>query len=103
MAIYQLAGEGLQSIDRVSFKAREAGVLLPSQEHIAVQAEQLVRGSAHLGIVALVDEATGYQEARARKALEEYLGKQLRAYAASWAKRFPDEYYIQIYRLKGWE
>jgi hypothetical protein len=44
--------------------ARSAGVLQKQQEHIARQAEILVRGFAGIGIIALIDEATGYQRDR---------------------------------------
>jgi hypothetical protein len=51
------------------------------QEHIAKQAEILVRGFAGVGIIALVDEATGYQQDRARDALsrilEAFIAKEL--------------------------
>src|SRR5262249_8768248 len=76
--------------------------LRPAQLQIAKQAEILVRSLSKVGIVALVDEVTGYQEVRPRDALQQYLeiviGKEL----ASWAKTFPDEFYENIYKLKGW-
>jgi len=52
--------------------------------------------------VALVDEATGYQEIRDRLALQAILDRFLRKELAAWAKRFPDEFYQQIFRLRGW-
>jgi hypothetical protein len=42
-------------------KARDAGLLHPWQGHIADRCYQIVLGLANVGIVALVDEATGYQ------------------------------------------
>lgn len=42
---------------------------------VAKKAEILVRGLATIGIIALVDEATGYQDIRARKALNQILDK----------------------------
>ena len=50
----------------------------------------------------MVDEATGYQEVRPRDALQSYLQKIIRKELAAWAKRFPDEFYENIYKLKGW-
>ena len=82
--------------------ARQAGNLHYQQEHIADRCEMLVRAFAKLGIVALVDEATGYQEVRDRLALQAILDKYLRDELAAWAKRFPDEFYQQIFRLRGW-
>src|SRR5690606_26546861 len=46
--------------------ARAAGTLPQNQQHIAIQAEILTRGLARVGIVALVDEATGYQDVRTK-------------------------------------
>jgi len=48
-------------------QARKDGKLQSQQMHIAEQCEILVRGFARVGIIALVDEATGYQDYRSRK------------------------------------
>ena len=50
----------------------------------------------------MVDEATGYQEVRDRDSLHKILDLYLLADRAKWAKRFPDEFYKQIFRLRGW-
>lgn len=42
-------------------RARDDGILTARQELLAAQCEILARGFMHVGIVALVDEATGYQ------------------------------------------
>ncbi len=82
-------------------EARKAGKLQKQQEHIAQQAEVLVRGFARVGIIALVDEATGYQRDRERdalaKILEAFVAKELQPYV----KTFPPEYYEQMFRLRG--
>ena len=81
--------------------ARAAGVLQKQQQHIAERAEILVRGFARVGIIALVDEATGFQRDRAKDALarilEAFVAKELQP----WVKTFPDEYYAQMFRLRG--
>jgi hypothetical protein len=87
----------------VFIKADEANKLTKAQKHIAAQARILFDGLADVGIVALVDEATGYQNVRPRDALQAYLDKILRRELAAWSKKFPDEFYINIYRLKGWK
>jgi P63C domain len=71
--------------------------------HIIQACDIVMRGLAHVGIVALVDEATGYQEIRDKKALQEILDKYLLKEFAAWAKRFPDEFYKQMFRLRGWQ
>jgi hypothetical protein len=64
--------------------------------------DMLMRGLAHIGIIALVDEATGYQDIRDRLALQDILDKFLQKEFAAWAKRFPDEFYREMFRLRGW-
>jgi hypothetical protein len=92
----------LPQVLEVWLQARDAGALLATQTHMAARADVLMRALAKVGIIALVDEATGYQEVRDRKALQAILDKYLRAEFAAWAKRFPDEFYKEIFRLRGW-
>jgi hypothetical protein len=80
--------------------ANRAGVL--KNPVAAKTAEILLRGLARVGIVALVDEATGYQEIRPKDALQQYLEMIVAKELAAWVKTFPDEFYENIYRLKGW-
>lgn len=88
---------------QVFIEAYNAGALSKMQIHIAEKCMSLVKGFAIIGIIALIDEATGYQEIRDRKALQEILDKYLRKEYAAWAKRFPDDFYQQIFRLRGWQ
>ena len=91
--------EILPKVCDVFLDAQKADALTRSQLHIAERAMILIRGLAHVGIAALVDEATGYQEVRDRKALRAILDKFLRKEFATWAKRFPDEVHHQVCRL----
>ncbi|MBY3222202.1 P63C domain-containing protein [Rhizobium laguerreae] len=84
-------------------EARKAGALRKDQMHIADHSEILIRGLARVGIIALVDEVTGYQEVRDRRALEEILNKFIGDELRKWTKTFPDDYFLQIFRLKGWQ
>lgn len=95
--------EVLPSICEVFIEADRMGKLSENQKHIAERARMLYRGFAKLGIIALVDEATGYQQIRARDALQAYLEKFIRKELAAWVKTFPDEFFQQIYRLKRWK
>jgi hypothetical protein len=87
----------------VWLKAREAGALQAQQLAKAQHAEILIRGLAQTAIVALIDEATGYEKVRPQGALQAYLELVIRKELAAWAKRFPDEFYENIYRLRGWK
>ena len=82
--------------------ARKAKVLTPKQEAIAAQCEILTRSFAKVGIIALIDEVTGYQEVRDRLALQAILDRYLTKEKAKWAKTFPDEFYEHMFRLRNW-
>lgn len=93
----------LQDLCEAILTARDAGVMTTEHEQRYVQqADILIRSFARVGIVALVDEATGYQAERPRDALQSYLEVLVRKELAVWAKKFPDEFYENIYKLRGW-
>lgn len=94
------AAELLPKVCEVFVRAEP--VLLKTQLHIVQRAKVLIIGLASTGIVALVDEATGYQSERPQNALQAYLEAVIRKELAAWVKRFPDEFYENIYKLKGW-
>jgi hypothetical protein len=96
------AAELLPKVCEVFLKAEDNSALDKRQDHIHRRAKILIRGLASVGIVALVDEATGYQDVRPQQALQAYLEKIIRKELAAWAKKFPDEFYENIYKLKGW-
>lgn len=84
-------------------KAREENVLHIAQVPTAAKAEILVRSLAQLGITALVDEATGYQDVRVKDALQQIFDKLLLEEAKKYQVTFPLELYKQWFRLNGWE
>lgn len=83
-------------------EAKKKGTLFKSQYHIAERAEMLIRAFAKVGIIALVDEATGYQDVRDRNALYKILEAYISPTLLPWTKRFPDEFYKEMFRLNGW-
>lgn len=85
----------------VVLAARRAGALPARQAQVAEQCEVLVRGFARVGIIALVDEATGYQKERARDALAQILEAFVAKELQPWVKTFPTDYYEQLFRLRG--
>lgn len=95
--------ELIPAVCDVWLKARDADVLTAQQKIIARRADILMRGLAQVGIAALVDEATDYQPIRDHDALQAILDKYLRKELAIWAKTFPDEFYEQMFRLRGWQ
>ena len=97
-----IKAEIIPKICDVWIDAKDHGKLGSRQARIAEKAMLLMRALAHVGIIALVDEATGYQEVRDRKALHDILETYLLPERARWAKRFPDKFYQHIFRLRGW-
>lgn len=78
------------------------GVPIPGQSrHVVTACDIIMRALAHVGIAGLVDEATGFQDERAKNALaailEAFVAKELR----KWVKTFPLEFYKELCRLKG--
>jgi len=90
----------LPEICEVIIDADRAGELRDKNQ--ALVADSLLRGFARIGVIALVDEATGYQDDRARDALEKILTEFLTEERQKWAKTFPLDFYREIYRLRGW-
>jgi hypothetical protein len=95
--------EILPIICDIYLQARQDSVLLPQQEEMAFASEILVRSLSKVGIIALIDEATGYQEERERDELQKLLSLYVREEFLPWTRRFPLDFYREMFRLKGWE
>lgn len=95
--------ELLPQVCDLFMEAKNQGLLTAQQMSIAESSEMLIRALAKVGIVALVDEATGFQIDRERDELHRLLSVYLSEERLAWAKRFPNEFYKQVYRLKGWK
>lgn len=94
--------EILPQVCEIYLKAREQDILRANQIKFAKSCEILVRGLARIGIIALIDEATGYQRERAKLALAEILEKFIAQELQAWTRTFPLEFYEQIFRLNRW-
>ena len=62
----------------------------------------MIRSLAKVGVIALVDEATGYERIREENALAKILDRLIAKELNPWTKVFPFEFYEQIFRLRGW-
>lgn len=93
----------LPMVCEVYLSARREGALKKSQEHIAAACEILQSGLARVGIIALIDEATGFQYDRPRRDLEEYLKTFLSESLRRWVRTFPADYFKHLCRLRGVE
>ena len=95
--------ELLPSVCYVFIDALEANALKLNQLHIADRAKLLIRGFATVGIIALIDEATGYQDTRMKDALEIIFNQYLLDKAKKYTVTYPLELYKQWFRLNNWE
>jgi hypothetical protein len=77
--------------------------LTTRQISMAVKASMFLVACAKVGLDALVDEATGYQEFRERDALQVKLRAYLEKEMRKWEKTFPDDLWIEFGRLTNWK
>lgn len=91
----------LVDICKVIIKASEAGKLPPTQDSLVAQARIIVQALAKVGVVALIDEATGYQVERSPTALRILIQHYIEEEKREWDKQFPDDYYNELNRLYG--
>ncbi len=93
--------EILVDVCKAVARAGNAGKLVAAQESMLHQATAIINALATVGIVALIDEATGYQGERSPEALrllvDAYIAKEMR----EWEKQFPDDFYIHLNRVYG--
>jgi len=82
---------------------KSAGLLQPKYDIYATQAEIIIRSVAKVGIIALIDEVTGYQNTRVADELNKFFNKFLLEEAKKYEVTFPLELYQQWFRLNGWE
>lgn len=94
----------LRGLCKVYMDARRQGVLLQSQMRFAIISESLLLALSDVGIVALINEATGYDKVRDRgtEELQRFLKEVLREEAAKWVKTFPDSFFEMIYKMNRW-
>ena len=91
----------LVEICELYLEARRQKLLKPSQQKLAMQAEIILRSCAKIGIIALIDEATGYQQVRKKRALQIKFQAFIAEDMQDWAQMFPPEFWVELARLEG--
>jgi hypothetical protein len=91
--------EDLIDICQMYIQARNDGMLHDSQKHLAIQADVIVNAFAKTGVIAVIDEATGYQKYRNKDALRVLVEAYVIQEAKKWVKEFPDEFFIELDRI----
>jgi hypothetical protein len=74
-----------------------SGTLVPNTAEVALMCFRSQDDAIEMQL-----RSTGYQEIRPKDALQAYLEKLVAKDLAAWATKFPDEFYENIYKLKGW-
>jgi hypothetical protein len=82
-------------------RARDDKRLTGGQVRLAKQAEIITRACAKVGIIALIDEATGYQAFRQKQDLQLKLQAFIAEDMQEWARMFPSEFWFELARLEG--
>lgn len=91
----------LVDICKAIVRAGNAQKLTQSQEGLAEQARVLLQAFAKIGVTALIDEATGFQQVRDPMALRFLVQQYIEEEKREWQKQFPDDYYDELNRLYG--
>lgn len=79
--------------------AAVAGETREQQGPMVAAAIRISRGLSEVGLTALIDEATGFQEQREPGDLQALLLRLVQAERTEWKRRFDAEFFIELYRL----
>lgn len=93
--------EILVEVCKAVIRANESGKLSKAQEPMARQAMSIINALAKVGIVSLIDEATGYQTERSPDALRLMVQAYIEQEKREWEKEFPDDFYMTLNKVYG--
>jgi len=91
----------LIEVAKAIIAADQAGALNRTQQGFAARAQALINATSKIGVVALIDEATGYQQIRDPNALRILVQQYIEQEKREWEKQFPDAYYDELNRIYG--
>jgi P63C domain len=92
--------EALTKFCELMMQAKDKSLLSTDRQFIvAVQAKVLYDAFAKVGLVALIDEATGYQQIRDPSALRLLVQQYIAQEKREWDKQFPDSFYDGLNRM----
>jgi len=84
--------------------ARDTGSLTTDKQiAIAIKASMFLSACSKIGLIALIDEATGYQYERQQDALQVKLRLFLEEEMRKWERTFPEELWMEFGRLTHWD
>lgn len=82
---------------------RMANATLKQYGHVIEACDALTRGLARRGIIAMVDDATGYRANQAKEDMLRVIAQYIAPNLLSWTRKFPPEFFEEIYRLYDWD
>jgi hypothetical protein len=100
---YGFDSDTLIDIAEAVIQADNAGTLQTQQAAIAHQCRVITSSLTRLGLIALIDEATGYQTKRESDELQQILSAYLLPEHRPWMQTIPPEFTKEIYRVYGWK
>lgn len=100
---YGYDSDTLIDIAEAVIKADAEGKLQKQQAGIAHQCRVITSSLTRIGLIALIDEATGYQLRRDSDELQQILTAYLLPEHRPWMRTIPDEFTSEIYRVYGWK
>jgi hypothetical protein len=71
--------------------------------HIIAACNTLESGFAKRGIIAMVDDATGYRGDKLKEDVLRVIAAYMSPNLLGWTRKFEPEFFEEIYRLHGWE
>lgn len=98
-----IRAESIPDVCDIWIEAKERRLLRKDQLPTAKAAGVISRGLSRVGIVALIDEVTGYQADRDRDELQTILKAYVLPEMQPWLRRFPPEFTDETFRLMGWK
>ncbi len=100
---YGFTSDTLIDIAEAVIQADNSGTLQKQQSGIAFQCRVITSSLTRIGLIALIDEATGYQTKRDSDELQKILTAYLLPEHRPWIQTIPEELTDEIYRVYGWK
>lgn len=100
---FGFASDTLIDIAEAVTQADNLGRLQKQQAVIAHHCRVITASLTRIGLIALIDEATGYQVKRDKDELQQILHAYLLPEHRPWMQTIPAEFTSEIYRVYGWK
>ena len=97
------ASDTLIDLAEAVIRADNDGALQKQQQAIAHRCRVITAGLTRVGLIALIDEATGYQRKRDSQELQAILSAYVLPEHRPWLQVVPEEFTDEIYRVYGWK